>query len=88
MPTNLTHSFYERYEPLRPLIKDLAGILVIGRHWLLVSYLSDPRNDPYYVEAFQRLNLKFMIENRGEESMGYPVEKTFRKVEGVQQTVG
>ncbi len=43
--TLLTHSFYE---PLRPLIKALAGILVIDRHWLLVSYPSDPRSDPYY----------------------------------------
>ena len=84
LPYNLTHSFYE---PLRPLIKALTGILVIDRHWLLVSYPSDPRSDPYYVnEAFQRLILKFMIDNRGKEFMDHPVEKTFRKVEGVQHS--
>jgi hypothetical protein len=80
-PYNLTHLFYE---PLRSLIKDLAGILVIDGHWLPAS---DPRSDPYYVnEAFQRLILNFMIKNRGKEFMGHPVEKTFRKVEGVQHS--
>ncbi|KAI0278005.1 hypothetical protein BGY98DRAFT_1097048 [Russula aff. rugulosa BPL654] len=47
-PTNLTHSFYE---PLRPLIMDLADILVIDRRWLPAS---DRRNDLYYLnEAFR-----------------------------------
>jgi hypothetical protein len=74
-PYNLTHSFYE---PLLPLIEALAAILVIDRHWLPAS---DPRSDPYYVnEAFQRLILKFMIDNHCEEFMDRRVEKTFRKV--------
>ena len=76
MADNLTHSFYE---PLRPLISDLAAILVVDGHWLPAS---DPRKDPYYVtKAFQRLILNF-IENRGEEFMDHPVEKTFREVRG------
>ncbi|KAI0283320.1 hypothetical protein BGY98DRAFT_720026 [Russula aff. rugulosa BPL654] len=76
MPTNLTHSFYK---PLQPLIKDLAAILVIDSHWLKAP---DPRKDTFYVtEAFQRLILKFMIENRGKEFMDRPIEKAFREVE-------
>jgi hypothetical protein len=63
------------------LISDLAGILVIDRHWFQAS---DPRKDTFYVtEAFQRLILKFIIENRGEKFMDCPVEKTFRIVEEV-----
>ena len=78
-PTNLTHSFYE---PLRPLIMDLADILVIDRRWLPAS---DPRNDLYYLnEAFRRLIIKFMIDNKNEEFMHRCVDKTFRKVEGMQ----
>ena len=67
IPTNLTHSFYK---PLQPLIKDLAAILVIDRHWLKAP---DPRKDTFYVtEAFQRLILRLMIENRGKEFMDHP----------------
>ncbi|KAH9998459.1 hypothetical protein BJV74DRAFT_200503 [Russula compacta] len=77
MSPNLTHSFYKL---LQPLIKDLATILVIDSHWLPAS---DPRKDPFYItEAFQRLILKFIIDNRGKEFMDHPVEKTFRKVQG------
>jgi hypothetical protein len=64
---------------LQPLIKDLAAILVIDSHWLKAP---DPRKDTFYVtEAFQRLILKFMIENRGKEFMDRPIEKAFREVE-------
>jgi hypothetical protein len=81
IPTNLTHSFYK---PLQPLIKDLAAILVIDSHWLKAP---DPRKDTFYVtEAFQRLILKFMIENRGKEFMDHPAEKAFREVEGAQHS--
>ena len=40
MADNLTHSFYK---PLRPLINDLAAILVIDGHWLPAE---DLRKDP------------------------------------------
>jgi hypothetical protein len=81
--TDFTHSFYE---PLRPLIKDLAGILVLDRHWLPAS---NPRSDPYYVtEAFQRLILEFMIKHRGEDFMICKVGETFREVEGVPHSNG
>ncbi len=81
--TLLTHSFYE---PLRPLIKALAGILVIDRHWLLghIRQILEATHTTVN-EAFQRLILKFMIDNRGKEFMDHPVEKTIRKVEGVQR---
>jgi hypothetical protein len=83
MPDNLTHSFYK---PLHPLIKDLAAILVIDGHHLKAP---DLRKDKFYVtEAFQRLILKFIIENRGEQFMDHPVEKTFRREEGVPHSNG
>ena len=78
LASNLTHSFYK---PLQPLIKDLAAILVIDSHWLPAL---DPRKDPYYItEAFQRLILKFIIDNRGKEFMDHRFEKTLRKVERI-----
>ncbi|KAH9961862.1 hypothetical protein BGW80DRAFT_1357311 [Lactifluus volemus] len=74
MSPNLLHSFYDL---LRPLIKDLAAILVIDSHWLPAS---DLRSDRYYItEAFQRLILDFMIKNRGKPFMEHCVDKTFRK---------
>jgi len=80
MSSNLIHSFYE---PLLPLIKGLAAIIINDNCWLPES--DDPRKDPFYIaEAFQRLILKFIIDNRGKEFMDHPVEKTFRKVEGIQ----
>ena len=79
MPSNLIHS---PYKPLQPLIRDLAAILVIDRHWVPVS---DPRKDRYYItEAFQRLILQFIIDNRGKEFMDHRVETIFRKVDGTQ----
>ena len=79
----LTHSFYNR---LLPLIKDLAAIILIDSHWLPES---DPRKDPCYItEAFQRLILQFIIDNRGEEFMNRRVEQTFRKVQGMRPTTG
>jgi hypothetical protein len=81
MRRNLTHSFYN---PLRPLIKDLAAILLVDSHWLPSS---DPRKDRFYIpEAFQRLILKFIIKNRGEEFMHHRVDNTFRKVHGMQES--
>jgi hypothetical protein len=79
MPSNLTHSFYK---PLRPLIQDLAAILFIDSHWLPED---DLRKDPFYItEAFQRLILQFIIDNRDKEFMDHRVEKTFRKVQGTR----
>ena len=79
--SHITHSFYN---PLRPLIKDLAAILVYDSHWIPGS---DSRKDPFYItEAFQRLILNFIIGNRDKEFMNHPVEKTFRKVEGLQHS--
>jgi hypothetical protein len=84
IPPNLTHSFYE---PLQPLIEDLAGLLVIDRHWLPESDPPDPRSDLYYLnEAFQRLIIKFMIDNKDKIFMHRRVEKIFRKVEGTQDS--
>ena len=81
MSSNYTHSFYK---PLRPLIKDLAAVLVVDSHWLPAS---DPRKEPFYItEAFQRLILEFIIANQKEDFMHHRVEKTFRKVHGTQDS--
>ena len=80
MSPDLTHSFYT---PLQPLIGDLAAILVIDSHWLPASDLRTD-NTYYITEAFQRLILKFIIDNRGEEFMDRRIKTTFRKVEGVR----
>ena len=76
---SLDRSFYE---PLQPLIVDLSAILVNDSLWLPAS---DPRKDPLDItEAFQRLILNFIINNRGKEFMDRRVAKTFRKVHEVQ----
>ncbi|KAI0270073.1 hypothetical protein BGY98DRAFT_1100936 [Russula aff. rugulosa BPL654] len=71
----------------RGLASDLAGLLVIDRHWLPESDPPDPRSDLYYLnEAFQRLIIKFMIDNKDKIFMHRRVEKIFRKVEGTQDS--
>ncbi|KAI9459328.1 hypothetical protein F5148DRAFT_1016752 [Russula earlei] len=81
LPDNLIHSLYN---PLEPLIRDLAAVLVIDSHWLAAT---DPRKDLYYItEAFQRLILNFIIDNRGKEFMHCRVDKTFRKVQETQDS--
>jgi hypothetical protein len=74
------------YEPLLPLLSDLADILVVDRHWLDDS---ETRNNPEYVpEAFQRLILKFLLENAENEFMTKKVTLDFRKVEGLTSSLG
>ena len=74
----LTHSVYQ---PLLPLLSDLAAILVVDRHWLDES---ETRNDPEYVpEAFQRLILQFILDNRHKEFMTKEVDLQCRQVEVV-----
>ena len=81
MSSNYIHSFYK---PLQPLIQDLAAVLVVDSHWLPAS---DPRKDPFYItEAFQRLILEFIIANQKEDFMHHRVEKTIRKVHGMQDS--
>jgi len=76
----LTHSIYQ---PLFPLLSKLAAILVVERHWLDES---ETRNDPEYVpEAFQRLILQFILDNRDKEFMTKQVDPQPRQVEGVGQ---
>jgi hypothetical protein len=76
----LTHSVYR---PLLPLLRYLADILVVDRHWLDES---ETRNDPEYVpEAFQRLILQFMLDNRNKEFMTKQVDLQPRTVEAVGQ---
>lgn len=73
--SDVTHSFFN---PLLPLIEQLATFLVVDRHWLETS---DERNQPEYVnEAFQRLILQFILDNRGQDFMKHPVDRRLRKV--------
>jgi len=76
----LTHSVYQ---PMLPLLRDLAAILVVDRYWLDES---ETRNHPEYVpEAFQRLILQFMLDNCDEEFMMKQVDFQCQKVEVVGQ---
>jgi hypothetical protein len=71
----LTHSVYE---PLETLISQLSSFLIVDRHWLPES---DCRSKPEYLnEAFQRLILKFIIENRHASFMDRAIDKTLRTV--------
>jgi hypothetical protein len=81
LSSKLIHPFYAQ---LQPLIEALAAILVVDSHWLPAS---DPRKDPFYItEAFQRSILEFIIANQNENFMRHRVEKTFRKVHGMQNS--
>jgi hypothetical protein len=81
MPKGLTHS---DYEPLWPLIRSLAPILVVDRHWLPKS---DVRKHPGYIcEAFQRLILQFIVSNRYEHFMTCRVGVSLRKEQEVAQS--
>ena len=77
--SSLTGATHSVYRPLWPLLKDLAAILDIDRHW---AKPSDPRNDPGYVnEAFQRLIFQFILDHRNENFMQYQVESKPRRLE-------
>jgi len=76
--SDVTHSFFN---PLSPLIEQLAAILVVDRHWLETS---DERNQPEYInEAFQRLILQFILDNHDKDFMKHPVNHHLRKVRRV-----
>ena len=74
--SDVTHSFFN---PLLPLIEQVAAFLVVDRHWL---ESSDERNQPEYVnEAFQQLILQFILDNCGQDFMKHPVDRCLRKVQ-------
>jgi hypothetical protein len=78
----LTHS---AFRPLLPLLSNLAAFLVVDRHWLDES---ETRNNEQYVpEAFQRLILQFILENRYEKFMSIPVDRQFRQVKVIGQNL-
>ena len=77
MPKQLTHSVYG---PLWPLIRSLADILLVDGHWIPESNV---RKRPEYIcEAFQRLILQFIVENRDKEFMTRRVGKSLRQAQG------
>ena len=74
--SDVTHSFFN---PLLPLIEQVAAFLVVDRHWL---EKSDERNQPEYVnEAFQRLILQFILDNRGKNFMKHHVDSRLCEVQ-------
>ena len=80
-PQNLLHSVYE---PVWPLISNLAALLVVDRHWVPEP---DVRKRPDYMcEAFQRLILRFIDSNRSENFMTCRVADSLRQVEGVPES--
>ena len=77
-----THSFYQ---PLWPLLSQLAAIIDVDRHWLEPS---DPRNHPGYInEAFQRLILQFVLDHRNEEFMQRKVKSRLRRPETISENL-
>jgi len=70
---------------LLPLLSNLAAFLVVDRHWL---DKTDVRNREQYIpEAFQRLILQFILDNRSEEFMTQPVDRQFRQVQVISQNL-
>ena len=80
-PQNLIHSVYE---PMWPLISNLAALLVVDRHWIPES--SARKRPDYMCEAFQRLILQFIDSKRSENFMTCRVADSLRQVEGVPQS--
>jgi hypothetical protein len=73
----LNGSTHSVYQPLWPMLDELASILDGEGHWL---ESSDPRTDPGYItEAFQRLILQFILEHRNEGFMQHRVESQPRR---------
>ncbi|KAG8906000.1 hypothetical protein FRC01_008178, partial [Tulasnella sp. 417] len=76
---NRKGAVHSAFQPLTDLISKLARVLQLERHWLDNSH---PLNDPeYIVEAFQRLVLQFILDNRDEVFMGIEVDRQPRDVE-------
>jgi hypothetical protein len=73
------------YQPLLPLLSNLAAILVVDRYWLNESETRN--NEEYVAEAFQRLILKFILENRDKEFMTQSVGHQFRQVKVIGQNL-
>jgi hypothetical protein len=80
-PQNLLHSVYE---PVWPLISNLAALLVVDSHWIPES--SARKRPDYMCEAFQRLILQFIDSKRSENFMTCRVADSLRQVAGVPQS--
>ena len=78
----LAHS---TFRPLLPLLSNLAAFLVVDRHWLDTTEVRN--NKQYIPEAFQRLILQFILDNRSEDFMTRPVDRQFRQVRMISQNL-
>jgi hypothetical protein len=78
---SLNRATHSAYQPLRPLLIDLAAILNVDRHLLPPS---NPRNHPGYInEAFQRLLLRFILDHRGQEFMDLKARSFSRRLDRI-----
>jgi hypothetical protein len=77
-PQNLIHSVYE---PVWPLISNLAALLVVDSYWIPEPNVR--KRPDYICEAFQRLILEFIDSKRSEDFMTRRVDDSLRQVEGV-----
>ncbi|KAG8946852.1 hypothetical protein FRC04_011399 [Tulasnella sp. 424] len=79
---------YRGHHPFRlptlvPLLCKLAEILRVDRFWL---DKNETRNDQEYIaEAFQRLILQFLLDNRNKDFMKCQVSDQLREVEEIPQ---
>ena len=80
-PQNLIHSVYE---PMWPLISNLAALLVVDSHWIPEPNVR--KRPDYMCEAFQRLILEFIDSKRSENFMTHRVADSLRQVQGVPQS--
>jgi hypothetical protein len=80
-PQNLIHSVYE---PVWPLISNLAALLVVDSYWIPEPNVR--KRPDYICEAFQRLILEFIDSKRSEDFMTRRVDDSLRQVEGVPQS--
>ena len=78
----LAHS---TFRPLLPLLSNLAAFLVVDRHWLDTTEVRN--NEQYIPEAFQRLILQFILDNRSKGFMTQPVDRRFQQVQVISQNL-
>ncbi|KAG8934077.1 hypothetical protein FRC01_005238 [Tulasnella sp. 417] len=77
---------HSAFQPLMKLIRKLAAVLRLDRHWLDNSHqINDPE---YIVEVFHRLILQFILDNRGKVFMGIEVDRERRSIQKDPHTVG
>jgi hypothetical protein len=76
---------HSTFRPLLPLLSNMAAFLIVDRHWLDQTEVRN--NEQYIPEAFQRLILEFILDNRSKGLMTQPVDRRFRQVQVISQNL-